>query len=255
MVAQHEAQHDETLLQTLQLMPEGAYSPCMGALPPVDEPVTAPEPMSVDGGLLMMGTDGGHGALDCEQPCHARQVAPFRLDRHPVTIGRHLEFMAYGGYGDPRLWSEAGWAWRQQSGAEAPLHWQPDGEGGWQRTWFGCTEALDPAEILCHVSFFEAEAHARWASARLLQRQPLPPAGLLPPQRRPPGAAAPACAAVAGGPCVAAPPAAAPAAGPAPVPAATSSIPAAAAAHAQAAAAQPKDPFEDLLGPGSGARR
>jgi len=167
MVAQHEAQHDETLLQTLQLMPAGAYSPCMGALPPVDDPVTAPEPISIAGGLLMMGSDGGNGALDCEQPCHAREVAPFRLDRHPVTIGRHLEFMAAGGYDDPRLWSPAGWAWRQQSGTQAPLHWQPDGEGGWQRTWFGCTEALDPAEILCHVSFFEAEAHARWAGARL----------------------------------------------------------------------------------------
>ena len=167
MVAQHEAQHDETLLQTLQLMPAGAYSPCMDALPAVDEPVTGAEPVTIDGGLLMMGTDGAHGALDCERPCHARQVEAFRLDRHPVTIGRHLEFMADGGYDDPRLWSDAGWAWRQESGTDAPLHWQPDGEGGWQRTWFGCTESLDPAEILCHVSFFEAEAHARWAGARL----------------------------------------------------------------------------------------
>ena len=167
MVAQHEAQHDETLLQTLQLMPAGTYSPCPGALPPVDAPVTGPNPVGIDGGPLMMGSDGAHGALDCERPCHPTEVASFRLDRHPVTVGRHLEFMADGGYADPRHWSEAGWAWRCETGITAPLHWQRDGEGGWQRTQFGCTEALDPAEILCHVSFFEAEAHARWAGGRL----------------------------------------------------------------------------------------
>lgn len=167
MVAQHEAQHDETLLQTLQLMPGGAYSPCAGALPAVEDAVRVPEPLAIAGGTLCMGTDGAHGALDCECPAHTREVQAFRIDRHPVTIGRHLAFMADGGYDDPRYWSDAGWAWRERSGAHAPLHWAPDGEGGWQRTWFGCTEALDPAEILCHVSFFEAEAHARWAGARL----------------------------------------------------------------------------------------
>jgi gamma-glutamyl hercynylcysteine S-oxide synthase len=167
MVAQHEAQHDETLLQTLQLMPPGAYSPCIGALPPGGERVQGPDPIDVDGGPMMMGAATGRGALDCEMPTHPVVVAPFRIDRNPVTIGRHLEFMADGGYEDPRFWSPEGWTWRQQSGAAAPLHWQPDGAGGWTRTWFGCTEAVDPSEILCHVSFFEAEAHARWAGGRL----------------------------------------------------------------------------------------
>ncbi len=167
MVAQHEAQHDETLLQTLQLMPPGTYVPCAGALPPVDEPAMAADPISLMGGALAMGTDGAHGALDCERPCHPCEVGPFRIDRHPVTIGRHLDFMADGGYDDHRYWSDAGWGWRMQTGAHAPLHWAPDGEGSWQRTWFGCIEPLDPAEILCHVSFFEAEAHARWAGGRL----------------------------------------------------------------------------------------
>ncbi len=167
MVAQHEAQHNETLLQTLQLMPAGTYSPCAGTLPPAASPVTGPDPVAIDGGPLMMGSDGAHGALDCERPCHPTEVASFLLDRHPVTIGRHLEFMADDGYAHPRHWSEAGWAWRCEADITAPLHWQPDGEGGWQRSQFGCTEALDPAEILCHVSFFEAEAHARWAGGRL----------------------------------------------------------------------------------------
>ena len=167
MVAQHEAQHDETLLQTLQLMPPGAYSPCIGALPAGGDVVQGPDPIHVDGGPMMMGAATGRGALDCEMPAHPVVVAPFRIDRNPVTIGRHLEFIADGGYEDPRFWSPEGWTWRQQSGAIAPLHWQPDGAGGWTRTWFGCTEAVDPSEILCHVSFFEAEAHARWAGGRL----------------------------------------------------------------------------------------
>lgn len=167
MVAQHEAQHDETLLQTLQLMPPGAYSPCAGALPPgADGPEDA-QPLHVDGGSMVMGAHAGLGALDCELPAGAVHVAPFRIDRTPVTIGRHLAFMADGGYDDQRLWSPEGWRWRQETGAEAPLHWQRDGAGGWTRTWFGCTEPVDPAEILCHVSFFEAEAHARWAGGRL----------------------------------------------------------------------------------------
>lgn len=167
MVAQHEAQHDETLLQTLQLMPAGAYSPCAGALPPGPDGQRGADPVALDGGVMVMGAPCGRGALDCEQPATPVQVAPFRIDRNPVTIGRHLEFMAEGGYDDQRFWSPEGWRWRQETGACAPLHWQPDGAGGWTRTWFGCTEQVDPAEILCHVSFFEAEAHARWAGGRL----------------------------------------------------------------------------------------
>ncbi len=167
LVAQHEAQHDETLLQTLQLMPPGAYRPAPGPLPPGDGSGLEPDPLEVTGGMLRMGAAAGRGALDCEMPQHACTVAPFRIDRHPVTIGRHLRFMADGGYDDRSLWSDAGWAWRCEEGITAPLHWQPDGEGGHVRTWFGRTERLDPHEILCHVSFFEAEAHARWAGARL----------------------------------------------------------------------------------------
>lgn len=167
MVAQHEAQHDETLLQTLQLMPPGAYSPCVGALPPGPDGPHDADPIALDGGPMVMGAPSGRGALDCEQPATPVTVAPFRIDRNPVTIGRHLEFMADGGYDDHRFWSPEGWRWRQETGARAPLHWQPDGAGGWTRTWFGCTEQVDPAEILCHVSFFEAEAHARWAGGRL----------------------------------------------------------------------------------------
>lgn len=167
MVAQHEAQHDETLLQTLQMMPSGAYSPDAGALPPGAAGAGRPDPVDIPGGMMVMGAPEGRGALDCERPAHSVEVAPFRLDRHPVTIGRHLDFIADGGYDDDRLWSAAGRRWRRGSGARAPLHWHPDGAAGWTRTAFGRTASVDPGEILCHISFFEAEAHARWAGGRL----------------------------------------------------------------------------------------
>ena len=167
MVAQHEAQHDETLLQTLQLMPAGAYAPTALPLPDGDGTGLAADPVDVAGGTLVMGAAPGAGALDCEQPPHERRVAPFRIDRNPVTIGRHLAFIDDGGYAEPRHWSTEGWEWRQREAITAPLHWHHHGGGTWTRTWFGRTEELDPREILCHVSFHEAEAHARWAGARL----------------------------------------------------------------------------------------
>ena len=167
MVAQHEAQHDETLLQTLQLMPCGAYQACCRPTPQAPAGTMHPDPIDIPAAALMMGAADNAGALDCERPCHQREVPAFLMDRHPVTIGRHLEFMADGGYDDPRHWSTDGVAWLHTTGARAPLYWQPGGQGEWVRTCFGRTEAVDPAEILCHVSFFEAEAHARWAGGRL----------------------------------------------------------------------------------------
>ncbi len=167
MVAQHEAQHGETLLQTLQLMPAGAYMVDGRPTPDAPRGGAGPDPIDIPAVVVMMGAAQDVGALDCERPCHRREVPAFRMDRHPVTIGRHLQFMADGGYEDPRHWSGEGAAWLRTTGARAPLHWQPGGENEWVRTWFGHTEAVDPAEILCHVSFFEAEAHARWAGGRL----------------------------------------------------------------------------------------
>lgn len=166
MVAEHEAQHTETVLQCLQMAADASY------VPPERRELPAagaadPGPVALDGGVLTMGADGSGFAYDCERPRHEREVAPFRIARLPVTNGEHLAFMEDGGYRRPELWTEEGRSWRESTGAEAPLYWSRDGEGGWLVREFDRTAAVDPSRPVCHVSAHEADAHARWAGARL----------------------------------------------------------------------------------------
>jgi iron(II)-dependent oxidoreductase len=166
MVAEHEAQHTETVLQALQMLPAGGYRPPSRR----DLPGARPAPgtwVEIPGGSFLMGAGEAGFAYDCERPRHPRELAPFLIARDPVTEGAHLAFMADGGYARPELWSEAGWAWREGEGAEAPLYWERDGEGGWLVRRYDRREPVDPGRVLCHVSAHEADAHARWAGARL----------------------------------------------------------------------------------------
>ena len=75
--------------------------------------------------------------------------------------------MADGGYARPELWTGEGWAWREREGVEAPLHWERDGQGGWLVRRYDRREPVEAGRVLCHVSAHEADAHARWAGARL----------------------------------------------------------------------------------------
>ncbi len=166
MVVEHEAQHTETVLQALQMLPAGAYVP--------DERRALPRPRPAAGGwvevrptVFCMGADGPGFAYDCERPCHVRAVQGFLMARDPVTNGEHLAFVEDGGYRRRELWTDAGWAWREAEAAEAPLYWERDGEGGWLERSFDRVGPLDPGLPLCHVSAHEADAHARWAGARL----------------------------------------------------------------------------------------
>jgi gamma-glutamyl hercynylcysteine S-oxide synthase len=166
MVARHEAQHTETVLQALQLLPRGAYVPPVRREPrPGDGGGEAW--VEVPGGPFEMGSSADGFAYDCERPRHVRALDPFQIARDPVSNAAQLAFMADGGYSRPLLWSDEGWAWRSAQGAEAPLHWERDGEGGWLVRALDRLEAVDPALPVCHVSAHEADAHARWAGARL----------------------------------------------------------------------------------------
>lgn len=165
MVVQHEAQHTETVLQTLKLFPCGTYRPpgrrgaphgaCCGA-----------QPVTISGGVFEMGAAGPGFAYDCERPRHEREVGPFLLDRLPVSNGRHLEFIDDGGYSRPELWSDDGWRWRENEAAEAPLYWKKDGSE-WVVDDYEGVVHVDPDLPVCHISWFEADAHARWAGGRL----------------------------------------------------------------------------------------
>ena len=166
MVAQHEQQHDETMLITHQLR-RGA--PVLSAPEPPPAPADAPglpAEVLVPAGPFTMGTSSEPWALDNERPAHTVHVPAFYLDTTPVTNGAYLQFIADGGYDDPRWWSAAGWEHRQRAGLSAPLYWRRDG-GGWVRTRFGVTEPVAAAEPVLHVCWYEARAYAAWAGRRL----------------------------------------------------------------------------------------
>jgi gamma-glutamyl hercynylcysteine S-oxide synthase len=167
MIAQHEQQHDETMLATHQLRKGAAV---LTAPPPGPAPADVlhlPAEVLIPGGPFTMGTSTEPWALDNERPAHEVDVAPYYLDSTPVTNAAYAEFIAAGGYDDARLWSPAGWEHRQQAGLTAPLYWEQGGAGQWLRRRFGVTEPVPPAEPVMHVCWYEAEAYARWAGRRL----------------------------------------------------------------------------------------
>ena len=166
MLAQHEQQHDETMLATLQLR-EG--TPVLHAPAPPAAPADAarlPREVLVPGGPFTMGTSTEPWALDNERPHHTLDVPAFWLDTTPVTNAAYQEFITADGYRDPRWWTSEGWRHVQETGLEAPLFWHREG-GQWLRRRFGITEPVPADEPVLHVSWYEADAYARWAGRRL----------------------------------------------------------------------------------------
>ncbi|MFE7665760.1 ergothioneine biosynthesis protein EgtB [Streptomyces celluloflavus] len=164
MIAQHEQQHDETMLITHQLRRGPAV---LGAPdPPVTSDGILPAEVLVPGGPFTMGTSTEPWALDNERPAHRRLLPAFLLDTTPVSNGAYLRFIEDGGYDDPRWWAGAGWAQVREHGLRAPLFWRQEG-GRWLRRRFGVTEPVPPDEPVLHVSWYEADAYARWAGRRL----------------------------------------------------------------------------------------
>ena len=146
MVIQHEQQHCETMLATLQLR-ERAYP-----TPPAPPPrVTAAGEVALGGGTYAIGTDEEPWAYDNERPAHEVELAPFRIDAAPVTNAEYAAFVDAGG--------------------EPPQFWNRTRDGGWTRTRFGDIEELPPDEPVQHVSWHQAEAFARYAGKRLPTEQ------------------------------------------------------------------------------------
>ena len=167
MVVQHEHQHDETMLATLQLMDGDGYRPPI--LAPLRQPPADPGPdeVLIEAGSFRMGADDDPLAYDNERPAHRVDLPAFHIDAFPVTNRRYLEFVEAGGYHEPRWWTAAGWAWRLKEGAGHPAFWSSQGERSWSRLRFGRQEDLPPDEPVQHVCWYEADAYARWAGKRL----------------------------------------------------------------------------------------
>jgi iron(II)-dependent oxidoreductase len=165
MVVQHEHQHDETMLATLQLMTGDGYHPA--ATPPPPGAAVARGEVFVEGGSFVMGTDADPWGYDNERPAHEVRVEPFWMDTVPVTNGAYLEFIDAGGYDDPRWWTGAGWDWRQREDLNHPAFWRREGAGSWSRLRFGQREAVPRDEPVQHVCWYEADAYARFRDRRL----------------------------------------------------------------------------------------
>ena len=171
MVAQHESQHQETILQTLQLKSGAPYAAPRAWDTPLGHLIADDGAMvRCAGGRVVIGTDDRAEAYDNERPCHEIELAPFWIDVTPVTNAAFLRFVEGGGYDDRSLWSDAGWTWRNESGARAPKHWQHESDG-WSTRSMDRVAALDPLRPVCHVCFHEAEAYARFVGKRLPTEQ------------------------------------------------------------------------------------
>jgi iron(II)-dependent oxidoreductase len=166
MVLQHEYQHNETMLQTLQLIQGSGYRPEIRAdLPPGNPPEE--EMVYVPGGSFVMGTNDRAWALDNERGAHELETPGFYLDTTPVTNRAYLEFVEVGGYDREELWSPEGWVWREKEDIHAPGYWYQPGPHRWWTQCFGFDEPVNAEAPVVHVSWFEADAYARWAGKRL----------------------------------------------------------------------------------------
>ncbi|HEX8527396.1 ergothioneine biosynthesis protein EgtB [Allosphingosinicella sp.] len=165
----HEQQHQELML--MDMLATLAANPLLPAAWPARASADAGEPPEmgwIEGkeGIVAIGHDGDGFAFDCEAPRHRVFLQRHALADRPVANRDWLGFIESGGYGDPRLWTSDGWDWVRSNGVEAPLYWQRGGSA-WRRFGLDGLRSLDPSEPVCHISWFEADAFARWAGARL----------------------------------------------------------------------------------------
>jgi ergothioneine biosynthesis protein EgtB len=169
----HEQQHLELLLTDIKhAFAQNPLRPAYrerGPLAPGAGGATRNSPATFvpfDPGIYRVGHAGNGFAFDNEGPAHRVFLEPFAIAPRLVTCGEYLAFMTDGGYSRPELWLSDGWAARRLHGWEAPLYWEKDA-ADWQVFTLSGVRPLDETEPVCHVSFYEADAFARWAGARL----------------------------------------------------------------------------------------
>ncbi|MFY9607188.1 MAG: SUMF1/EgtB/PvdO family nonheme iron enzyme [Blastocatellia bacterium] len=182
LVIEHEYQHQETVAYLLQML-----DPQMKRMADGDQlrdgtpngtrnehgpESTRPRMVSVPGGPFEMGADGSTFAYDNEMPAHIVELADFRIDACPVTAGEYVEFVEAGGYQTRSLWSDEGWEWKEANHIKCPEYWSRSDSGGSEATGFRVREmfeetAIRPGHPVTGVSWYEADAYARFAGKRL----------------------------------------------------------------------------------------
>src|SRR5438270_1530213 len=166
LVLRHEQQHNETMLQTIQLARLDGYR-AVGtreAPPPSSAPPTGLELVEIPAGECTIGAPESGFAYDNERPRHPTDVRSYLIGLTPITNATYLTFVEGGGYERHEWWSEEGWSWKEQYDITRPGAWTADRDVEWR---LGGLEPLDPHRPVVHVSWFEADAFARAHGARL----------------------------------------------------------------------------------------
>ncbi|HEY5317294.1 MAG TPA: SUMF1/EgtB/PvdO family nonheme iron enzyme, partial [Solirubrobacteraceae bacterium] len=166
LVIRHEHQHNETMLQTLQLARLSDYEP------PVRQSIavtvkgtpTGLELIEIPAGECTIGAPEHGFAYDNERPRHRTDVRGFMIGRSPIVNASYLTFVEGGGYERRDWWSDEGWSWKEEYDITHPGGWTADHAAEWR---LGKLEPLDPHRPVLHLSWFEADAFARAHGARL----------------------------------------------------------------------------------------
>jgi ergothioneine biosynthesis protein EgtB len=165
---QHEQQHQELILMDLKHV--FSMNPLLPAYQAPRPQARAPEtPIAwaeFAGGLVEIGHRGSGFAFDNETPRHKVWLEPFCLATRPISCGEYLTFIEAGGYQKPEFWLSDGWGMVREQGWQAPLYWSCE-NGEWSIFTLSGRRRLNPSEPVCHVSFYEADAFAKWAGKRL----------------------------------------------------------------------------------------
>lgn len=164
----HEQQHQELMLTDIKhVLSCNPLNPAYHEAPPASALTNAPLSwITYQEDVYWIGYQGEGFAFDNEGPRHKTYVQPFQLGSRLVTNGEYLEFIEDGGYRTPTLWLSDGWRTAQEQQWEAPLYWEKR-EGQWCMMTLSGLRTVNKAEPVCHVSYYEADAYARWRNARL----------------------------------------------------------------------------------------
>ena len=173
---QHEQQHQELLLtDALHMLSCSPLAPVYRARSgPASVAATPSRWVEYAGGLIEIGHTGGGFAFDNEGPRHKHWLEPYALGSRLITQGEWLDFIRDGGYREPRWWLSAGWDWVRSQRIEAPLYWRTEGGLDWRVYTLRGLLPVDEAQPVVHISLYEADAYAHWASGQQCRTLRLP---------------------------------------------------------------------------------